>query len=86
MNVLTELRRRFLPSRFNENGAKALTQMSHDGASSAFTILLPTTDIDFENKVGDGLGSSVLMAPLNWLMRTFPEAPPIVERLEQEVA
>ena len=34
MNVLTELRRRLLPSRLlpSENGAKALTQMNRWGA------------------------------------------------------
>src|SRR5262249_19033183 len=35
-------------------------------------------------EVGDGLGSSVLVALLCWLMRTFPEAPAIVERRETD--
>jgi phage portal protein BeeE len=42
--------------------------------------LLPQKKVDYAKEVGDGLSSSVLMAPLNWLMRTFPEAPPVVER------
>jgi HK97 family phage portal protein len=42
--------------------------------------LLPKTKVDYAKEVGDGLGSSVLAGPLNFLMRTFPEAPPIVER------
>lgn len=31
--------------------------------------------------VGDGSGSSVVMLPLQWMMRTFPEAPLCVDRL-----
>lgn len=46
--------------------------------------LLPATNKDYGKKVGDGLGSSVLAAPLNFVMRTHPEAPPIVERLSGE--
>lgn len=42
--------------------------------------LLPATKIDYAAEVGDGLGSSVLMAPLNWMMRTFPEAPAVIEK------
>lgn len=30
--------------------------------------------------VGNGSGSSVVMAPLQWLMRNFPEAPPVIDR------
>jgi phage portal protein BeeE len=74
----------FLPDRFSANGnAKA---MVHAGAPSGSnwlfgtTSLLPSTQTDYAEKVGDGLGSSVLAGPLNFLMRTFPEAPPIVER------
>ncbi|MFQ5705542.1 MAG: phage portal protein [Gemmatimonadales bacterium] len=67
------------------NGTKALTEMRHDGRSSLLsTLLLPATNLDYEKEVGNGLGSSVLMAPLNWIMRTFPEAPPIIEELEGE--
>lgn len=42
--------------------------------------LLPRTRKDYAATVGDGLGSSVLAGPLNFLMRTFPEAPPMVQR------
>lgn len=45
---------------------------------------LPSTKVDYAREVGDGLSSSVLMAPLNWLMRTFPEAPPIVEKRSRQ--
>jgi HK97 family phage portal protein len=32
--------------------------------------------VDYLSKVGDGTGSSTVTAPLFWVMRTFPEAPP----------
>lgn len=69
----------------NPNGQKALTEMQHDGQQmSLVSTLLPATKFDYDNEVGDGLGSSVLAAPLNWIMRTFPEAPPLVERLRKQ--
>jgi len=37
---------------------------------------LPRTKFDFAAEVGDGTGSSTVMAPLLWVARTFPEAPP----------
>lgn len=83
--------RRFLPALFagpsngSANGKKALTAMRHDGRqSSGVEILLPQTKVDYAREVGDGMGSSVLMACLNFLMRTFPEAPPIVEKFRAE--
>lgn len=42
------------------------------------------TNFNYQAKVGDGLKSSVLVALLSWLMRTFPEAPACVERREQD--
>ncbi len=33
------------------------------------------TTNDYTNKVGDGLNSSAVMACVNWICRTFPEAP-----------
>lgn len=79
--------RRFLPSIFTppSNGKKALTTMRHDGRQmSGVELLLPQTQIDYAKEVGDGTGSSVLMACLNFLMRTFPEAPPIVEKFRAD--
>jgi len=71
--------------RGNGKEAKALTAMQHSGQSTSFFhALLPATNVDFKAEVGDGYGSSVLAAPLNWLMRTFPEATPLVERLTEE--
>ncbi len=40
--------------------------------------------IDYATTVGDGLASSVVSAALCWLMRTFPEAPTALQRLEGE--
>lgn len=37
--------------------------------------LLPRSRVNYAQEVGDGLGSSVLMAPIAWIQRTFPEAP-----------
>src|SRR3990167_2635934 len=85
---------RFVPSflRREANG-KALSQMVHDGsqgggifwgatsgAMSSVDMLLPSTKFDYAAAVGDGLSSSVLSPPLNWLMRNFIQAPPLVER------
>lgn len=52
--------------------------------SPASSMLLPATRINYAREVGDGLGSSVLMPPLNWLTRNFPQAPPIIERLRKD--
>jgi len=45
------------------------------------TLLFPGTRINYGREVGDGLQSSVIAPPLNWLMRNFPQAAPVVERL-----
>lgn len=36
---------------------------------------LPRSRFDYLKEVGDGTGSSTVMAPLLWIARTFPEAP-----------
>lgn len=43
-------------------------------------FLLPNSRFDYQSKVGDGTGSSTVMAPLLWIARTFPEAPPMMWR------
>ena len=45
---------------------------------------LPRTNFDYASQVGDGLGSSVLMSPIKWVQRTFPEAPLVITRLDDE--
>jgi hypothetical protein len=44
-------------------------------------IMMPRSQVDFRREVGDGMGSATVMAPLLWIMRSFPEAPPIVHRV-----
>ena len=72
-----------LVRRGSDNGQKALTEMRHDSGRSLLTMLMPGTEFNYEKEFGDGLQSSVLAAPLNWIQRTFPEAPPIVEQLDR---
>ena len=38
-------------------------------------LSLPRASYDYQRAVGDGLGSSVIVAPLRWLLRNFTEAP-----------
>ena len=49
------------------------------GASWLFSDA-PRTRVDYRREVGSGYGSSVLMAPVHWVARTFPEAPLQVEQ------
>lgn len=60
--------------------AKALNQMvfGQNGWQSLFA--LPRTRVDYEAEVGSGLTASVVMAPVGWIQRTFPEAPVIVQQ------
>lgn len=37
--------------------------------------------VDMRKQVGEGTGSSTVMAPLMWILRTFPEAPPMVSKV-----
>jgi len=46
----------------------------------SYVALMPRGDMDYARKVGDGMGSSVIMAPVLWACRTFPEAPIMVEQ------
>lgn len=42
--------------------------------------LAPRSKFDFLGSVGDGTGSATVMAPILWIARTFPEAPPRLRR------
>lgn len=53
-------------------GAPTVVQL---GLPTLTSLNLPRTRINFAAEVGDGLSSSVLMSPIKWLQRTFPEAP-----------
>lgn len=56
---------------------KAITNMVFSNMSP-WSWLLPRTKYDYASEVGDGLGSSTIMAPVLWIARTFPEAPVVV--------
>lgn len=40
-----------------------------------FAFNIPRTKFDYAKEVGTGLGSNVIMSPVQWVMRTFPESP-----------
>lgn len=71
-------------------GEKGAAMVHANGASgglggglvsfSESSINLPASTRNYAAAVGDGLGSSVLAGPLNFIMRTFPEAPPLVQK------
>lgn len=44
-------------------------------------LTTPGTNFNYEAEVGNGTGSSTVMAPLEWITRTFPEAPLAVAKL-----
>ena len=58
---------------------KQLDRMIHGGANWIFS-LLPRTRFNYRREVGQGYGSSVVMAPLKFIQRVFPEAPLRVRR------
>lgn len=41
---------------------------------------MPRASVDYKREVGDGTSASVVMAPVLWMARTFPEAPAVIER------
>jgi len=52
-------------------------KMRFSGQPSALSFL-PRTKFDYAREVGDGTRSSTVMAPLMWIARVFPEAPPAI--------
>ena len=56
-----------------------LTSMVHARANWLFS-LLPRTRFNYAREVGKGYGSSVVMAPVKFIQRVFPEAPLLVRR------
>lgn len=67
-----------------EIGRKRLEQMAHPRQARLSELLLPNTKHDYAGAVGDGLGSSVIIAPVLWMARTFPEAPLAMYRVRPE--
>lgn len=49
--------------------------------SNLFGFNIPRTRFDYAAEVGTGLGSNVIMSPVQWVMRTFPEAPVKLEKM-----
>lgn len=56
-------------------GVKQLRRMVFSQPGGLFFRLLPRTRINFRAELGDRMSSSVIMAPLLWMARNFPEAP-----------
>lgn len=54
--------------------SKALSAMRHQGAAPFVLGHLKRTRVDYRREVGDGLDSSVVMAPVQWVQRALPEA------------
>lgn len=53
--------------------------------SGMWRWFMPRTKLDYAREVGEGFGSSVIMAPVLWIMRTFPEAPPVLIRDDETI-
>jgi len=67
------------PFRAAGRGLKALTVgWSRSWLFDNWRFLLPRTRFDYAREVGDGTSSSIVVAVVNWMARTFPEAPVIV--------
>jgi HK97 family phage portal protein len=61
---------------------KALSIVYEDGFTSIDAHLhghLPSTARSYARDVGEGLDSNVVMSPVNWILRNFTEAVPVVE-------
>lgn len=64
-------------------GVRKLTRMVFRRHPMRF-FGLPRTKFDYHAEVGDGSGSSAVAAPLLWILRTFPEAPPALWRTNDD--
>ncbi|MEP0456297.1 MAG: phage portal protein [Roseibium sp.] len=54
--------------------SKAFSAMRHTGGVSFVERLLKRTRFDYRKEIGDGLDSSVVTAPIQWIQRALPEA------------
>ena len=66
------------------NGLKAFTMRFSGAASYGWSVLLGRTRYNYAKDVGDGTGSSIVIACVNWVARTFPEAPVQVSRVARD--
>jgi len=65
-----------------------LTRLETKAVEETFTPInaqfdppfLPLTRINYGREIRGGLDSNVLMSPIQWIMRAFPEAVPVVEQ------
>lgn len=64
--------------------AKAVTFTPQFLAGDFLGRGLPGSDVNFAKEVQNGMNSSVVTSALCWMMRTFPEAPVIVQRLKED--
>lgn len=49
-----------------------------------YAIDIPRTRYDYQKEVGTGLGSNVIMSPIQWVMRTFPEAKIAITKMSDD--
>ena len=76
-------------NRSNGSGSKALT-IIHTGIDHQMVPFDDPTAVSYERAQAWGvdqnsmLGSSVIAAPINFLLRTFPEAPPVIQRYKAQ--
>jgi len=68
--------RKVLGAPFRAIGRRFKAAMRWSGRTGPFwQFLLPRTRFDYGKEVGDGTGNSIVVACVNWIARTFPEAP-----------
>lgn len=59
---------------------KALERMVHSAGPPFFVALAKKSKIDYQKEIGSGIEASVIMSPIQWIQRAFPEAPLILSR------
>jgi HK97 family phage portal protein len=62
----------------------AATAMTFTGSAPWAPLFLGRTNFDYRKHVRDGRHNSIVISCLNWVMRTFPEAPLEVLDLDEE--
>jgi HK97 family phage portal protein len=70
-------RRLTLPFRALGSTLKAFS-MRWSGSAGWWPMFLPRTKFDYAGEIGDGSRSNLVVACINWIARTFPEAPVIL--------
>src|SRR3954465_8785068 len=63
---------------------KGVTFTPQSTAWEVFGGKLPGSDVNFAAEVKNGLHSSVVTSALCWMMRSFPEAPLVTQKLTEE--